>query len=108
VATPGDVDDEPIPVLPITQRATQGGHMNRELRRLDKGTRPDPSHQVLLTDELATAFKQNNQDLQSMTSKGNLLLAFQQKKRRNCVGGRRNGANVDPDARIITSRTLTG
>ena len=82
VAMPGDVDDEPILVLPITQRPTQGRHMKREIRGLGKGIRPNLSHQVLLTDQLAAAFKQSNQDLQSTTSKGNLLVAFQKKKLR--------------------------
>src|SRR5262245_54146404 len=82
VATPRDVDDELISVLPITQRATQGRHMNREICRLDKGIRPNPSHQVFLTDQLAAAFKQRNQDLQSTASKGNLLVAIQQEKLR--------------------------
>jgi hypothetical protein len=54
--------------------------MNREIRGLRKGIRPNLSHQVLLTDQLAAAFKQSDQDLQSTTSKGNLLVAFQKKK----------------------------
>jgi hypothetical protein len=82
VATPGDVDDELVPALPITQRATQGRHVNREICGLGKGIRPNLSHQVLLADQLAAAFKQSNQDLQSTTFKGNVLVAFQKKKLR--------------------------
>src|SRR5215475_6754739 len=50
VAAPRDVDDEPMSVPAITQRATQRGYMDGEVRRLDKDIRPDPIHQVLLTD----------------------------------------------------------
>src|SRR5262249_55966975 len=78
VATPGDVDDEPMPVPAITQRATQGGHMDREVGRLDEDIRPDPSHQVLLADQLTAAFKQGNQDFQSPTPERYGLVALPQ------------------------------
>src|SRR5262249_41215612 len=47
VAAPGDVYDESVAIAPITQRATQGGHMNRKVGRLDKYVGPNPSHQFL-------------------------------------------------------------
>src|SRR6516165_9798388 len=65
VATSGDVNDEPMPVAAIAQRATQCGHVDRQVGRLDKDIWPNPSHQVLLADQLAAAFEQSNQDLQS-------------------------------------------
>src|SRR5215475_9692466 len=56
VAASGDVDDEPMPVPAVTQRATQRRHMDREVRRFDKDIRPNPSHQILLADQLTAAF----------------------------------------------------
>ena len=35
VASPGNIDDEPIPVLAVTQRASQSRHMDREVGGLD-------------------------------------------------------------------------
>src|SRR5215471_6335655 len=75
VATSGDVDDEPMPVPAVTQRATQRRHMDREVGRLDEDTGPNPSHQVLLADQLAAAFKQSDQDFQSATSEMHRLVA---------------------------------
>src|SRR6516165_11757030 len=80
VAAPGDVYDEPVAVAPIAQRATQGGHMDRKVRRLNKFVGPNPSHQFLLADQLTCTFKQHCEDFQSTTSKGHRLIPFQQKK----------------------------
>jgi hypothetical protein len=54
--------------------------MDGEIGRLDKNTRPNASHQLLLTDKLTWALKQDNQDFQSPTPEGHGLVAFQQKK----------------------------
>jgi hypothetical protein len=54
--------------------------MNGKVRGLDENTRLNPSHQFLLTHQLTRAFKQHNQDLQSPTSEGHRIVAFQQKK----------------------------
>src|SRR6516165_9906144 len=62
VATPGNVDDEPMAVLAVTQCAPQRRHMDREIGRLDKDVRPHASHQFLLAHELTSAFEQNDQD----------------------------------------------
>jgi hypothetical protein len=91
VATSGDVDDEPMPVPAVTQRATQRRHMDREVGRLDKDIGPDPSHQVLLADQLTAAFKQGDQDLQRATSEAHGLVAFQQKKLRRKQAKRSEG-----------------
>ena len=56
--------------------------MDCEVGLLDEYIGPDASHQVLLADQLAVAFKQRNQDLQSATSEGHGLVALQQKKLR--------------------------
>jgi hypothetical protein len=80
VASPGNIDDEPIAVASVAQRATQCRNIDREIGRLDKNIGPNASHQFLLADQLAWAFKQDNQDFQSTTSKGHWLVAFQQKK----------------------------
>src|SRR5215471_4745062 len=80
VATSGDVDDEPMPVAAIAQRATQCGHMDRQVGRLDEDIGPNARHQLLLADQLAAAFKQSNQDLQRATSEGHGLVALPQKK----------------------------
>src|SRR5215510_9169858 len=71
-----------MPVPTVTQRATQRRHMDREVGRLDKDIRPNPSHQVLFADQLTSPFEQGNQYLQSATSEGYRLVALQQKKLR--------------------------
>ena len=40
VAAPGDIYNEPVAVAPITQPATQGGHMDRKFGRFDKCVGP--------------------------------------------------------------------
>src|SRR6516162_6902935 len=82
VATSGDVHDEPMPVAAIAQRATQCGHVDRQVGRLDEDVGPNARHQLLLADQLTAAFKQSNQDLQSATSEGHGLVALPQKKLR--------------------------
>src|SRR5262249_25141803 len=57
VAAPGDVYDESVTIAPVAQRATQGGHMDGKVGRLDKYVGPNPSHQFLLTDQLTWTFK---------------------------------------------------
>src|SRR6516164_6228696 len=82
VATSGDVDDEPMPVAAIAQRATQCGHVDRQVGRLDNDIWPNPSHQVLLADQLTAAFKQRNQDLESPTPERYGRVALPQEKLR--------------------------
>lgn len=83
VAASGDVDDEAIPILTVTQRAAQRRHMNSEVGGLNENVGPNASHQVLLADQLSVAFKQSNQDVQSATSERHRLVAFQQKQLRS-------------------------
>ncbi|MGY8668406.1 hypothetical protein Q3C01_39385 [Bradyrhizobium sp. UFLA05-109] len=71
-----------MPVTAVTERATQRGDMDREVRGLDKDIGPNPSHQVLLTDQLTAAFEKSNQYLKSTTSETHGLSFFQQKKLR--------------------------
>jgi hypothetical protein len=80
VASSGNIDDKPIAVSSVAQRAAQRGNMDREIRRLDKYIGPNPSHQLLLADQLTGAFEQHRQDLQSPASDRHWLIAFQQKK----------------------------
>jgi hypothetical protein len=80
VASPRNIDDEPITVSSIAQHATQRGDMDREIRRLDKYIGPNPSHQLLLTDQLTWAFEQHHQYLQRPASDGHWFVVFQQKK----------------------------
>jgi hypothetical protein len=56
--------------------------MDGEVRRFDEDIGPNPSHQVLLADQLTATFKQSNQELQSATSDRHGLIAFKQKKLR--------------------------
>src|SRR5215469_11715645 len=56
--------------------------MDREVGRLDKDIGPNPSHQVLLADQLSAAFQQSDQDFQSATSEMHRLVAFPQKELR--------------------------
>ena len=80
ISSPGNVDNEPISVSSVAEHSTQCRNMNGKVRRLDENIRPNPSHQFLLTHQLTRAFKQHNQDLQSPTSEGHRIVAFQQKK----------------------------
>jgi hypothetical protein len=54
--------------------------LDGKIGRLDKDIRPNPGHQLLLTDQLTWAFEQNDQDFQSTTSEGRWPVAFQQNK----------------------------
>src|SRR5215472_12804409 len=72
-----------MPVPAVTQRATQRGHVDRQVGRLDKDVRPHASHQFLLAHELTSAFEQNDQDLQGATSDGQGLVTFQQEELRS-------------------------
>jgi hypothetical protein len=54
--------------------------MHREVVSLDGNIGPNASHQIMLADQLAAPFQQSNQYLQSTTSEGNRILAFQQQK----------------------------
>jgi hypothetical protein len=80
VSSPGNIDNEPVSVLSVSQRATQRRNVDAEIGRLDKNTRPNASHQFILADQFTWAFEQNNQDFQSPTSKGHSSETFQQKK----------------------------
>src|SRR6516225_9507012 len=82
VATSGDVDDEPMPVAAIAQRATQCGHVDRQVGRLDEDIGPNARHQLLLADQLTAAFNQSNQDLQSPTPERYGRVALPQEKLR--------------------------
>jgi hypothetical protein len=57
VASPGNIDDEPIPVTSVAQRATQCRDKDSKIGRLDKNIRPDATHQLLLADHLTWSFK---------------------------------------------------
>jgi hypothetical protein len=80
IAAPWNIDDEPIPITSVTERAAQCGNMYGEVGRLYEYVRPNPIHQFLLCDQLARSFQQSNQYFQSTTSEGHSLVAFQQKK----------------------------
>jgi hypothetical protein len=54
--------------------------MDRKVGRLDKDVRPNPTHQLLLADQLTWSFKQHNQDFQSATAEAHRLVAFEEKK----------------------------
>src|SRR3954447_13327707 len=60
VSASRDVDDETVPILTVSQRATQRRHMNRQVGGLNENVGPNASHQILLTDQLAVAFEQSN------------------------------------------------
>ena len=80
VPAPRDIYDEAITVAAIAQRATQRGHVDREVGRLDKYVGPNPSHQILLADQLTGPFKQRDEDFQCATSKAHWLVALEQKE----------------------------
>jgi hypothetical protein len=62
VAAPWDIYDKAVAIAPIAQRSTQGRHVDREVGRLDKYVRPNPSHQFLLADQFAGPFNQQDED----------------------------------------------
>ena len=80
VAAPTDIDNESIPITSVTQCAAQCRNMDSEVGGLDKQVRPNPSHQLLLGDQLARSFQQDNEYMQSATPERHRLVAFQQKK----------------------------
>ena len=80
VAAPWDIDDEPISVPPVTQRAAQCRDLDGQIGMPDKDIGPDAIHQFLLADQITCALEQDDQDFQSTTSEGNRLVAVQQKK----------------------------
>jgi hypothetical protein len=80
IAAPWHIDNEPISITSVAQRATQCRDMDGEVCRVDEYVRPNPTHQLFLADQFTGSFKQNNQDFQSATSEGYWLVAFQQKK----------------------------
>ena len=82
VASPRNIDDEPIAVSSIAQRATQCRNMNGKIGRLDKNIRPNASYQLLLTNQLTWSLKQDSEDFESTASEGRWLVAFKQKKLR--------------------------
>src|SRR4051812_29975111 len=60
VAASRDVDDETVPILTVSQGATQRRHMNRQVGGLNENVGPNASHQILLTDQLSVPFEQGN------------------------------------------------
>ena len=69
-----------FPSRPSQKSATQCGNVDREIGRLDKDVGPDASHQLLLGNQIAGTFQQNNQDFQRAASEMHRLIPFQQKK----------------------------
>src|SRR4030095_15593156 len=67
VASPGNVDDEPVPVAAVAQPAAQRGNVDSEIGRFDEYVGPDAFHQLSLADQITGPFKQNDQDFQSTT-----------------------------------------
>src|SRR5262245_52541386 len=53
IAAPRDIDNESVPIASVTQRAAQCRNMDSKVGWLDKQVRPNPSHQLLLGDQLA-------------------------------------------------------
>ncbi|KGT79552.1 hypothetical protein MA20_11810 [Bradyrhizobium japonicum] len=78
VAASGNVYDEPMTFPTVTQRATQGRHVDREIGWLDENIGPDASHQIPLANQLTSAFKQGDQDFQRAASERHWLVAFLQ------------------------------
>src|SRR6266700_1822631 len=62
------MDNEPVPIASVTQRAAQCRNMDGEVGRLDKQVRPNPSHQLLPSDQLARPFKQDNEYMHGATA----------------------------------------
>ena len=80
IAASRDIDNESTPIASVTQRAAQCRNMDREVGRLDKHIRPNPSHQLLLGDQLPRPFKQDNEYMHGATAERHRFVAFQQKK----------------------------
>jgi hypothetical protein len=56
--------------------------VDREVGWLDENVGPNPSHQILLADQLSSAFKQGDQNFQRPASDMHGLVAFLQEKLR--------------------------
>jgi hypothetical protein len=80
IAAPRDIDNESTPIASVAQRAAQCRNMDSEVGRLDKQVGPNPSYQLLLTDQLARPFKQDNEHLHGATADRHRFVSFQQKK----------------------------
>jgi len=80
VSSARNINDEPISVLSVAQRAAQSRNMDGQICRTDKDIWPNAVGQFLLADKLTCALNQSNQDFQCTTSQRHWLVAFQQQK----------------------------
>jgi hypothetical protein len=57
------IDDEPVPITSVAQRAAQIGYLHGEVFWIDKYIWPNPFHQFLLGNQLAWPFQQSDKYL---------------------------------------------
>src|SRR5258705_400557 len=60
VSTAGNIDDEPISVLPVAQRPTQCRNMDGQILRANMDIGPNAIHQFLFADQLRRTLEQSN------------------------------------------------
>jgi hypothetical protein len=78
ITPPRNIDYETVAVHPILECPTQGGHVDRKVGRHHEYPWPNPSHQLVLADQLAGPLGQGDQNIEGATAKSNLIVAFQQ------------------------------
>lgn len=75
IAAPWDRDDISIAPVSVTERATQGRNMDREVVLHDVGVRPNPLHQLVLADQFAGSFHQRDQYVQGSAPQAKRMVA---------------------------------
>jgi hypothetical protein len=72
IATPGDVDHEPRPGLPVGKRFAQCCDVDAEAALLDNRVGPDQCGQLLLRDHFARPLRQDSQQVERPAAELNL------------------------------------
>src|SRR5262245_7336295 len=77
VAAAGNVRDVAVARLAIAQGATERGDMDPEIAVFDERVGPDPTHQLLIAQELTGALNERRQDLAGATAEVNGFVAIE-------------------------------
>ncbi len=78
ITTSRNIDYETVAVHPIPECPTQGGNVDCKVGRYHEYPWPNPSHQLVLADQVARPFGQGDQNIKGATAKSNLFVAFEQ------------------------------
>ena len=78
ITAPRNIHYETVAVYPIPKCPTQGGNVDGKVGSYYEYPWPNPSHQVVLADQLARPFGQGDQNIEGATAKSDLFVAFEQ------------------------------